>query len=286
MPLQDLDHKHIFVYATVRKPPTDPEKVKDWFVRLVAGVGMNVVISPQVVNLQTPGNEGITGIVTIETSHSSIHVWESLEVAFLQFDLYSCKAFDPAIVLKFIGEFEPYFYEYMLVDRNDQFKVVERRTEQVLKVVDTLPEATKIAYLESKRIKDRTKLTAAHRKAQAEYNKATRYYSARSSTYTKRRSESHASTLSCIKLRSKKAGLVFDLDAAWYDAALQTAKQRWPRLLSHEAQTFWSADVDRVDPAVGYTTTNCRIIPHALNVAKWNWSPEEVEELKELIKAL
>lgn len=202
MPLQDLDHKHLLVYATVKHPPTNPELVKDWLNRLVEAVGMKVVIPPQVVNLQTPGNEGITGVVTIETSHSSIHVWESAKVAFLQFDLYSCKAFDPDTVMTLIGEFEPYFYEFMLIDRNDEFRVIERRVEQVIKVIDLLPEKTKKLYLEGKRIKDKSSLSPEHKKANSDYNRAARTYSARSSSYATRRKVSHSATLSCIKQRS------------------------------------------------------------------------------------
>ena len=103
--MQDLNHKHIMVYATVKNPPTDTDLMKDWFIRLVEAVDMKVVIPPQVVNLRTPGNEGITGVVTIETSHSSIHVWECAPVAFLNFDLYSCKDFDPQTILKLISVF-------------------------------------------------------------------------------------------------------------------------------------------------------------------------------------
>lgn len=285
--LQDLDHKHLFVYATVKSPPTDPDKMKDWFCRMVEAVGMKVVIPPQVVNLKTPGNEGITGVVTIETSHSSIHVWESAEVAFLQFDLYSCKAFDPMIVLRLISEFDPYFYEFMLVDRNDDFKVIEQRTEQVVKVVDLLSPDSQRLYLEGKKTKDKSTLTSAHRKANADYNKLARKYSARSSSYSSRRLASHSSTLATIKQRSKKLGLEFDLDAEWYDAELVKAQNRYPKLVAHgPTETFWGANVDRVDPLRGYTKDNCRIIPRALNVAKWKWSPEELAELKVLIKDL
>ena len=282
--LQDLNHKHALIYATVAKPPTDPEVVKDWFERLAVAVGMKVVIPPQVVNLQTPGNEGITGVMTIETSHSSIHVWESAPVPFLNFDLYSCKAFDPAVLVKFIGEFEPYFYELMIVDRNDKFKVVLQETKQTTKIVELLGEKREV-YLEAKRLKNRKEpITSEHRLALAHYASLARRYSARGAAYTEKRQREHHATISCIRMRCKKRNISFDLTPEWYETALQEAKRVFPKIVAHgDEKGFWTANVDRVDPALGYIQSNCRIVPHALNVAKWSWSPEELNELKSLI---
>lgn len=198
MSLQELDHKHILLYASVKSPPKDPDKVKDWFLRLIKAIDMNVVISPQVVNLQTPGNEGITGVVTIETSHSSIHVWETAKVPFIQFDLYSCKSFNVETVLQMFMEFEPYFFEYMLVDRNEEFKIIDKKITQVVKITDLMSLEMKEAYLESKRIKDRKLLSKEHKKAQSTYNSLARLYSGRTSSYTGKRLKSHKSTLVSI----------------------------------------------------------------------------------------
>jgi len=50
---------------------------------------MKVVAGPTSVYVNEPGNEGITGTVTLATSHASIHVWDNVKPAMFQFDLYS-----------------------------------------------------------------------------------------------------------------------------------------------------------------------------------------------------
>jgi S-adenosylmethionine/arginine decarboxylase-like enzyme len=291
--MQDLDHKHILIRANVRKPPTDPEVVKDWFRRLVKAIDMKILIPPEVTNCTTPGNEGITGVCTIETSHSSIHVWESAEIPFLQFDLYSCKRFDPDIVMSFIHEFDPYDTETMIVDRNDNgenkpFEVVYHKKEQVIKIWDLMPEEFKTPYLEAKRVIGRkTPRTPLQKAACSEYNKLARKYSISGRKYKQTKKDSHLDTLGCIKMRCRKKQLDYDLDGEWYEEEVQKAKAKYPKLTVHSSEdSFWSANVDRIEPSKGYVKTNCRIIPKALNVAKWKWNKMELEELKKIINDL
>lgn len=128
--METLDHKHMLVFAYVQKPPKVVEHLEDWFRRLVEAVNMKVLIDPKCVYCDTPGNEGITGIVCIETSHASIHFWEkhdqNPDLACLQFDLYSCKYFDPKTVMELLNEFGLIDYQYTIVDRNADFYVSER----------------------------------------------------------------------------------------------------------------------------------------------------------------
>lgn len=128
--MQQLDHKQIIVKAAVRVPPRSEQQIIDWLRRLVAAVDMKVVIGPFAQYVDTVGNEGVTGVVCIETSHSSIHVWDQADVPFIQFDLYSCKAFDPNVVLNFIREFDPYSIEWVMMDRNSEIKEIKRGEEQ------------------------------------------------------------------------------------------------------------------------------------------------------------
>jgi S-adenosylmethionine/arginine decarboxylase-like enzyme len=86
---------------------------------------MVVVAGPSSVYVDEPGNEGITGTVTLATSHAAIHVWDKQEPAFFQFDIYSCPIFSAHEVLEHVNEFDLVSYEYMYIDRNEEMKVVE-----------------------------------------------------------------------------------------------------------------------------------------------------------------
>ena len=280
-----LDHKHIIVNAVVRKPPKegDEELVKDWLRRLISAVKMKIVIGPHVHYCKADENEGITASVNIETSHASIHCWDKLEIPSLKFDLYSCSDFQVNAVLGAVKEFDPYFLTWVLIDRDEGIRIVDRGQEQIIKVIDILTEQERIAYLEAQRLKPQER-TENHKSARSRYAFLSRRYSLSGSAYQLRRRQRHESTLSCIKARAKKNGVPFDLSLEWYGDEFDKAKSRWPKLKIHTPkQEFWSADVDRVVPSLGYTKDNCRIIPHGLNVAKWQWSIEELKELSLLL---
>ena len=113
-------HKHILVtgYIDVAPGADAIDNIKQWFVDLVAAVDMNILIQPNVVWCDTEGNEGITGIVVIDTSHSSIHIWNT-ESPFFKFDLYSCKDFDVDTVMSMLRHLGTYKAAYTVVDRTD-----------------------------------------------------------------------------------------------------------------------------------------------------------------------
>jgi S-adenosylmethionine/arginine decarboxylase-like enzyme len=88
---------------------------------------MKVVAGPTSVYVDEPGNEGITGTVTLATSHASIHVWDAEKPAMFQFDLYSCSDYTPQQVLKHIDEwFGLESATWQFIDRNtDEFIVID-----------------------------------------------------------------------------------------------------------------------------------------------------------------
>jgi S-adenosylmethionine/arginine decarboxylase-like enzyme len=96
---------------------------------------MVVVAGPTSVYVDEPGNEGITGTVTLATSHASIHVWDAIHPSMFQFDLYSCSDFTPEQVLNHINEhFDLQSATWQFIDRNsDDFKLIDNgkwRAEQ------------------------------------------------------------------------------------------------------------------------------------------------------------
>lgn len=108
-------HLHLIVTGYLDKSPEISyiSTLNDWFARLVDRIGMKVLIEPRSVWCDTKGNEGVTGIVGIDTSHSSIHFWPT----FYTFDLYSCKDFDENDVFEMLKEFGTKGIDYTLIER-------------------------------------------------------------------------------------------------------------------------------------------------------------------------
>ncbi len=120
------NHLHLLVKGYITNPPKSEELLNNWLRELVSKVGMVVVAGPTSIYVNEPGNEGITGTVTLATSHASIHVWDALELPMFQFDLYSCSNFTPDQVLTHINEyFNLQTATWQFIDRNtDEFILI------------------------------------------------------------------------------------------------------------------------------------------------------------------
>ncbi len=112
------DHIHFLATVTLEKPRFSEQGVGDWLTRLVKAVDMEILSGPFVCICDDPGNEGITGIVILSTSHSTIRIWDQAAVPYMKMDLYSCKRFKVATIIDMIGELRPRVCEYQLIDRN------------------------------------------------------------------------------------------------------------------------------------------------------------------------
>jgi S-adenosylmethionine/arginine decarboxylase-like enzyme len=120
-------HQHLLVKCNFNNQLRDVEKLNQWFRDLVEKVGMKVVAGPTSVMVSEPGNEGLTGTVTLATSHASIHIWDEVKPYMLQFDIYSCKCYNVDIVIKHLNEtFDLTSYEWVEINRNDEIKVVNK----------------------------------------------------------------------------------------------------------------------------------------------------------------
>ena len=125
------NHLHLIVKGTFKNPPQSEDLLNDWFQRLVEKVRMVVVAGPTSIYVNEPGNEGITGTVTLATSHSAIHVWDQLDPAMFQFDIYSCSCFSAEEVLSHLDEFGLIEYEWIYIDRNEGLELVSKGSKQV-----------------------------------------------------------------------------------------------------------------------------------------------------------
>ena len=118
-----LVHKHLIVRAEAVKPPTDEQYLKDWLHNFIDSINMKVLMGPYVIYHNVPGNRGITGVAIIETSHIVMHVWDEPSPALIQFDVYSCGAFDPEDICKKIKkDFDIVKMEYKFLDRDTELK--------------------------------------------------------------------------------------------------------------------------------------------------------------------
>jgi S-adenosylmethionine/arginine decarboxylase-like enzyme len=121
------NHLHLLVKGYLKSPPQTEKVLNIWFTQLVDNVGMKVVAGPTSVYVKEPGNEGITGTVTLATSHASIHVWDNDNPPMFQFDLYSCSEFTAKQVLDHIDDwFGLIEAHYQMIDRNgNDFKIID-----------------------------------------------------------------------------------------------------------------------------------------------------------------
>ena len=117
-------HQQLLVKCWVTNPPKDVDVLNKWFIDLVATVGMHVVAGPTSVYVDYPGNEGLTGTVTLATSHASVHIWDSIVLPMVQFDIYSYKPFELNVVMGQFVNWGIINFEWMMIDRNNGLSVV------------------------------------------------------------------------------------------------------------------------------------------------------------------
>lgn len=123
------NHLHLLVKGYFINPPKDEKTLNDFFIKLVDKIRMVVVAGPTSVYVNEVGNEGITGTVTLATSHSSMHVWDMDNPPMFQFDLYSCSEFTPEEVIECLdNNFGLLDYHYVFIDRNNNmFKIIDKK---------------------------------------------------------------------------------------------------------------------------------------------------------------
>jgi S-adenosylmethionine/arginine decarboxylase-like enzyme len=126
------NHLHLLVKGHVKNPPKSEEVLNQWFKELVNKVRMVVVAGPTSVYVDEPGNEGITGTVTLATSHAAIHVWDKQDPAMFQFDIYSCSCFEVSEVIEHLNKFDLTDCEWLFIDRNDGLKIVDSGSNNML----------------------------------------------------------------------------------------------------------------------------------------------------------
>jgi len=116
------EHKHLIIRAEVILPITSEKKLKQWLRKLVKKIDMNIIKGPYVAYVSKEGNRGITGMVMIETSHITIHIWDETSPALVQCDVYSCANFMTSEVIEEFQFMKPVKMDYMFLDRSKELK--------------------------------------------------------------------------------------------------------------------------------------------------------------------
>jgi len=113
-----LVHKHLIVRAEAVTPPTDEEQLTEWMKEFVESINMKIFMGPYVKYCHMEGNRGITAVAIIETSHIAMHIWDEINPALMQFDVYSCGDLDVEAICKKIKEdFNIKKIEYKFLNR-------------------------------------------------------------------------------------------------------------------------------------------------------------------------
>jgi len=113
-------HKHLIIRAEVKHPIMSEWELRKWLKNLVKIIDMKIVGGPYTAYVTKEGNRGITGVVMIETSHISIHIWDEERPSLVQCDIYSCAEFSvPEVLLEFTM-MEPTKIDYMVLDRAEE----------------------------------------------------------------------------------------------------------------------------------------------------------------------
>jgi S-adenosylmethionine/arginine decarboxylase-like enzyme len=98
------------------------EQGVDFLNDLVKKINMKILRGPFASYVDKDGNKGLTAIVMIETSHIAFHIWDEVDPALLQFDLYNCGSLDLDKVINIISSaFSIESMEYILFDRENGF---------------------------------------------------------------------------------------------------------------------------------------------------------------------
>ncbi len=112
-----LEHKHLIVRAELNNPPKCTSAIDLWMRRLVEQIDMKILMGPYSVYSDMVGNQGLTAVTIIETSHIAMHVWDEVDPALMQLDVYTCSTLNIEDVFKALEQFEPVKVEYKYIDR-------------------------------------------------------------------------------------------------------------------------------------------------------------------------
>lgn len=121
-----LEHKHLIVRAELKNPPQCAEAIKEWMEILVETIDMKILMGPYAIYSDMVGNRGLTAVTIIETSHIAMHVWDEVDPALMQLDVYTCSKLNIEDVFDALKPFEPVHVEYKYIDRENELTLLDK----------------------------------------------------------------------------------------------------------------------------------------------------------------
>ena len=123
-------HKHLLINAKVKDPINSEEAGIEFLRNLVNQIDMKIIKGPFASYVDKDGNRGLTAIVMIETSHIAFHIWDEVDPALIQFDLYTCGRLElDKVISIFKDTFNLVEMDYVLFDRENGFVVEQKGRE-------------------------------------------------------------------------------------------------------------------------------------------------------------
>ena len=116
-----MKHKHCVIRVEVNKPIINKGKARKFLRSLIKKIEMKEMYGPVASYCKMEGNRGITAFAVIETSHIALHIWDEKSPSLVQFDVYSCKDFEPQRVFDHLDVMEPTKIDYKFFDREQEF---------------------------------------------------------------------------------------------------------------------------------------------------------------------
>jgi S-adenosylmethionine/arginine decarboxylase-like enzyme len=123
---QILEHKHLIIRAELKNPPKCAEAIQDWMKLLVDKIGMKILMGPYAVYSDMEGNQGLTAVTIIETSHIAMHVWDEVDPALMQLDVYTCSTLNIDDVFLALSDFTPVNVQYKYIDREHDLTLLDK----------------------------------------------------------------------------------------------------------------------------------------------------------------
>ena len=123
---QILEHKHLIIRAELKNPPKCAEAIQDWMKLLVDKIGMKILMGPYAVYSDMEGNQGLTAVTIIETSHIAMHVWDEVDPALMQLDVYTCSTLNIDDVFLTLSDFTPVNVQYKYIDREHDLTLLDK----------------------------------------------------------------------------------------------------------------------------------------------------------------
>jgi S-adenosylmethionine/arginine decarboxylase-like enzyme len=121
-----LEHKHLIIRAELKNPPKCAEAIQDWMKVLVDKIGMKILMGPYAVYSDMVGNQGLTAVTIIETSHIAMHVWDEVDPALMQLDVYTCSTLNIQDVFEALSDFSPVDVQYKYIDREHDLTLLDK----------------------------------------------------------------------------------------------------------------------------------------------------------------